>query len=103
MKSGEANLRLTPQKSENKKVFALLFCTFIAFSYLGTRVHAVLALRGSEGVGQTYWIQRLTTLCFWSPASRYLPQNLENSNIFFIFVRKKIKLLKNLLWTLRSF
>ena len=63
--TSEANLRLSPQKSENPKVFALLFCTFITFSYLCNRVHAVLALRGSEGVGQTYWIQRLTTLCFW--------------------------------------
>ena len=33
--------------------------------YLCSRVHAVRALRGREGMGHDIVEQRLTTLCFW--------------------------------------
>ena len=39
---------------------------FGIYLYLCTRVHAVRALWGREGVGHDIVEQRLTTLCFWT-------------------------------------
>ena len=61
------------------EISQIKFGYLLAYSYLCTRVRAVRALSGREGVGQTFWNQRLTTLCFWSLERRKFKDLVKNN------------------------